>query len=82
LEDVEKFYYVFEPSEVFGNESDWSRNEGEEVERNSKQLASFYERVIFAFLDHFQSEAESRGTMDKPKSTKKEASFWNKLGMG
>ena len=80
-EDVEKFFYVFEPSEVFA-EKTGTLEEREDLEQNSKKLGRVYEQMIFAFLDQFQSESETRGTKDKPKPPKKESSIWNKLGMG
>ena len=80
-EDVEKFFYVFEPSEVFG-EKGRTQEEREDLEQNSKQLGRVYEQMIFAFLDQFQAETAARGTKDKPKPPKKEGSIWSKLGMG
>ena len=81
MEDVEKFFYVFEPSEVLG-EKTCTREQRKDMDQNFKKLARVYEQMIFAFLDQFQSEAEARGTKDKPKPAKKEGSIWNKLGLG
>ena len=80
-QDVEKFFYVFEPSEVFC-EKLRTKDEREDMELNCKKLGQVYEKMIFAFLDQFQEETAARGTKDRPKSQKKEGSIWKKLGIG
>ena len=80
-EDVEKFFYVFEPSEVFG-EKPRSQEECENVKVNSQKLGHVYEKMIFAFLDQCQAETDARGTKDRPKAEKKQGSIWKKLGIG
>ena len=80
-EDVEKFFYVFEPSEVF-RETAKSYEERESTALNSQNLGQAYEKMIFDFLDQFQAETEERGTNDRPKPVKKDGSIWKKLGMG
>ena len=81
MEDVEKFYYVFEPSEVF-SEKARTHEECEQMEQNAQLLGRAYEKMIFAFLDQFQSETAARGTKDRVEPKKKEESIWKKLGIG
>ena len=80
-DDVEKFFYVFEPSEVFCEKAS-TPEQLQDIEQNCKTLGRLYEKMIFAFLDEFQSETAARGTKDKPKPPKKEGSIWRTLGMG
>ena len=80
MEDVEKFYYVFEPAEIFDKKAG-SVEEREQVSQNCKRLSQAYEKMIFALLDQFQSECECKGLKDKPKPVKTKSSLWSKLGM-
>ena len=80
MEDVEKFYYVFEPAEVFEKKSA-SAEQRENVAQNCKKLSQVYEKMVFALLDQFQSECECNGSKDKPKPVKTKGSIWNKLGI-
>ena len=80
MEDVEKFYYVFEPVEIFKNNSG-SVEEREEIAANCRILSQAYEKMIFCFLDFFQAESELRGTQNKPKPVKTKGLIWKKLGI-
>ena len=65
MEDVEKFFYVFEPSEIF-DKNPGSPEDREKVAQNCKKLSQVYEKMVFALLDQFQTECECRGSKDKP----------------
>ena len=80
LEDVEKFFYVFEPVEIFRKKSA-SFEDREQVAQNCRKLGQVYEKMVFALLDQVQTECECRGTKNKPKPVKSKSSLWNKLGM-
>ena len=79
MEDVEKFFYVFEPVEIFKKAV--TVEDREEVARNCKRMSQVYEKMVFALLDQFQSECECRNVTDKPKPSKSKSSLWDKLGM-
>ena len=80
-EDVEKFFYVFDPSEVLCEKA--SAREGRnDLEKNSRKLGRGYEQMIYAFLDQFQAETLARGTKDKPRPAEEEGTIWDRLGMG
>ena len=78
IDDVEKFFYVFEPAEIFEKKAG-SVEAREQVVQNCKTLSQTYEKTIFALLDQFQAESELRGAKDKPKPAK--SSMWSRLGI-
>ena len=78
--DVEKFFYVFEPAEIFKKKAG-TAEEREQVAQNCKKLGQVYEKMVFALLDQFQTECECRGPKDKPKPEKTKSSLWSKLGI-
>ena len=82
-DDVEKFYYVFEPSEIFCNSSELPREVVEQRPVLSKQLAKHYETLVFSLLDDFRAQVLKSGLLNKPNdsSAAKKPSFWNSLGM-
>ena len=82
LEDVEKFFYVFETSEIFGAGMKSLSEDRDEVARRLKTLSTEYEKVVFQFLDCLQAEVTARGTTDRVKTDAKKASIWKKLGIG
>ena len=82
LEDVEKFFYVFETSEIFDNGMKSLGQDREEIARRLKKLSTEYEKVVFDFLDRLHAEATARGTTDRVKTESKKNSLWKKLGIG
>jgi len=80
-EDVDKFFYVFDPSEVLG-EKTGNLEQRNDLEQNFKRVSRVYEQIIFAFLDQFQFETVTRCTKDKPRPPKKDGAIWSKVGIG
>ena len=83
LQDVENFFYLFDPDEIFGDAAAGPEEDVRVVKRRLDHCSTQYEKMIFAFLDVLQLRASALGTTDKPKSSKhKGKSFWQKLGIG
>ena len=82
LEDVEKFFYVFETSEIFGEGMKSLSQDRDELARRLKTLSTEYEKVVFDFLDRLHTEAAARGTKDRVITESKKGSIWKKLGIG
>ncbi len=82
MDDVEKFYYVFEPGEIFSDSLDLPRELIEQRPALGRQMAKQYESMVFALLDDFRVQVTQRGFLDKPndQGTPKKSSFWSSLG--
>jgi len=78
LDDVEKFFYVFDIYEVIDSVAGASRPEKERRTFAAKQLAKQYEKLMFRFLDEVKSEIAVKGFADRiQEPTAKGNSVWN-----
>lgn len=76
FEDVEKFFYAFDVSELMLPAKGISHQEKENHRRIIKKLAKNFEPVMFKFLDDAKQKADQNGFVDRAQEPSKPGSIW------
>ncbi len=66
MAEVEKFFYVFEPDEIFVDSQDLPPEELAKRPVLRKRVAAAYEAATFDLLDHLQTVSVPNGLDNKP----------------
>ncbi|MEM9940624.1 MAG: hypothetical protein AAF939_03465 [Planctomycetota bacterium] len=76
VEDVDKFFYVFDLHENVSNASGLTKSQKEECELRANRLTHEYEALVFPILKNLTQVAADRGLKNRIVKPKK-SGFWN-----